>query len=564
MKTPEYARRCKCRDQNGRELGARCPQLRRKDGTWNPSHGSAGGRMELPPAPDGCRVRLVAHGFRTEAEMRDWFEGAARLLSIPGEGPEGHEARTEILALIKESRRRAAGLPDYDALRLRFLHGAVFRPGTTGEFLTAWLAERRQAGDLAATTLAGYESHITRIFLPAIGDVPLDKLGSGHISRCFAAIDARNTEILAARASADPAVRASVRGVRVTGPATKQRIRATLRSALSDATVAHLVTVNPAKLVRLGSGKRPKALVWTAERETAWRAGYAQRLEVLGPDASPKARFETWRAPGHRPSAVMVWTAAHLGVFLDAAADDRLYPLLHLIAFRGLRRGEACGLRWTDTDLEAGVITVLSQRVQIGWRVEESAPKTDASEADVAMDSGTIAVLRAWRKLQLEERLAWGGAWAGEGHVFTREDGAPLHPASVTARFEKIAFGAGLPPIRLHDLRHGAASLAFASGADMKAVQAMLRHSSMAITADTYTSVLPEVAADIAEKIAAIVPRQAAAGEAPGTAGLPSGSHGRTERSGFTGETGHAQVRGGGAPGARTLNPRIKSPLLCH
>jgi hypothetical protein len=85
---------------------------------------------------------------------------------------------------------------------------------------------------------------------------------------------------------------------------------------------------------------------------------------------------------------------------------------------------------------------------------------------------------------------------AGDGHAFTREDGAPLHPASVTARFEKIAFGAGPPPIRLHDLRHGAASLAFASGADMKAVQAMLRHSSMAITADTYTSVLPEVAAD--------------------------------------------------------------------
>jgi integrase len=74
--------------------------------------------------------------------------------------------------------------------------------------------------------------------------------------------------------------------------------------------------------------------------------------------------------------------------------------------------------------------------------------------------------------------------------VFTHEDGTPLNPAHATARFEWIAFEAGLPPIRLHDLRHGAATIAHAAGADLKAIQAMLRHSSITITADTYTSVL--------------------------------------------------------------------------
>ncbi|RBQ21980.1 hypothetical protein DP939_04750 [Spongiactinospora rosea] len=103
--------------------------------------------------------------------------------------------------------------------------------------------------------------------------------------------------------------------------------------------------------------------------------------------------------------------------------------------------------------------------------------------------------------------------------MFTKEDGSGLHPAWVTEEFERIAFEIGLPPIRLHDLRHGAATLALAAGVDMKTVSAMLRHSSQAITSDTYTSVLPEVAHSAAEKIAAIVPRSVSR-----TAGLPTGS----------------------------------------
>jgi len=94
-----------------------------------------------------------------------------------------------------------------------------------------------------------------------------------------------------------------------------------------------------------------------------------------------------------------------------------------------------------------------------------------------------------------------------------------VHPADVTDHFQDLARQAGLPPIRLHDLRHGAATLALAAGVDMKTVQAMLRHSSITITADTYTSVLPELARGAAEKTAAIVPRRVRpAVHQPGTA----------------------------------------------
>ncbi|MCW2882517.1 MAG: integrase [Sphaerisporangium sp.] len=94
--------------------------------------------------------------------------------------------------------------------------------------------------------------------------------------------------------------------------------------------------------------------------------------------------------------------------------------------------------------------------------------------------------------------MAWGEAWQDSGRVFTREDGAALHPATVSDLFARLAYEAGLPPIRLHDLRHGAATLALAAGVDMKTVSAMLRHCSQAITSDTYTSVLPEVAHEAA------------------------------------------------------------------
>jgi integrase len=566
VKSPEPYRRCKCRDEHGRELGTACPRLRRRDGSWNPSHGTVYGQLELPAAPDGRRVTARFGGWRTEGDAREWFALAAQLLEIPEAGPAGHRERLEILDLIRQSRRQKAALPDYDDLRRRYRHGASFSAGTTGEYLLSWLADRKRAGDISKRTLTGYESHIVRIFLPAFGDEPLDKLRVSHVIGAFEAIDRENERIAAARQSADPVVRKSVAGKRITGAATKQRIRATLRSALSDAASAEhpLITVNVAKLIRLESGRRPKARVWTPARVEAWQAAYEQRLALLGPGAPLRDRFSAWHSLADRPSPVMVWTPAQTGAFLDAIAGHRLYPLFHLIAFRGLRRGEACGLRWADTDLDAGEVTILTQLVQNGWDVEEDSPKTDSSDAAVALDRATVTVLRTWWRAQLAERLAWGEGWVNTGRVFTREDGTDLHPAQATVAFERAAFEAGLPPLRLHDLRHSAASLAFAAGADIKAVQAMLRHSSVAITADTYTSVLPEVAADYAEKMAAIVPRRAVAAAGPGTAGLPSGSQSRTDGPGFSGGGKPVQVKRGGAPGARTQNRRIKSPLLCH
>jgi integrase len=126
-------------------------------------------------------------------------------------------------------------------------------------------------------------------------------------------------------------------------------------------------------------------------------------------------------------------------------------------------------------------------------------------ERQVALDQQTVTVLRAHRRRQDGERDVAGDAWTTSGFEFTCPDGAPLHPASVTGMFEQIAYLAGLPPIRLHDLRHFAATLALAAGVDIKVVQEQLGHSSRAITSDTYTTVLPEVARAAAEATAALM-----------------------------------------------------------
>ncbi|MEU8660754.1 tyrosine-type recombinase/integrase [Actinoplanes philippinensis] len=91
------------------------------------------------------------------------------------------------------------------------------------------------------------------------------------------------------------------------------------------------------------------------------------------------------------------------------------------------------------------------------------------------------------------------------GYVFTRKDGEPINPSYATTRFRKLTDRAGLPPVRLHDLRHGAASLAHEAGADLKTLQDLLGHSRIVVTADTYTSVLPDSQRRCADATAALV-----------------------------------------------------------
>ncbi|MFC5744756.1 tyrosine-type recombinase/integrase [Actinomadura rugatobispora] len=133
----------------------------------------------------------------------------------------------------------------------------------------------------------------------------------------------------------------------------------------------------------------------------------------------------------------------------------------------------------------------------------------------IALDRTTVAALRAHRARQQAEADAYGEGYRDSGHVFTNLNGDPVAPGRLTHVFQKLIAEHDVLPIRLHDLRHGAATLALTAGVELKVVREMLGHSSIVLTADTYASVLPEVAHRAAEQTAAHLLR--AAGVVPGT-----------------------------------------------
>jgi integrase len=185
-------------------------------------------------------------------------------------------------------------------------------------------------------------------------------------------------------------------------------------------------------------------------------------------------------------------------------STERLYALYHLAAYYGLRRSELGGLCWSDVDLASRRVHV--RQAQVDDILDLT--KSEDSERIIKVDKGTADSLKAWRKTQPAERLAWDGVWADTGRVFTREDGTPLRPGWISARFKSLAAKAGLPPVRFHDLRHGAATMLLAAGQNIKFISETLGHSTYAFTADVYTTVAAELADTAAEAIAAFVPRK--------------------------------------------------------
>ncbi|GIL28965.1 site-specific integrase [Actinocatenispora comari] len=473
-------KRCTCRDpQTARLLGRGCPQLKRANGSWNPRHGAWHIQCDLPRRADGTRRTLRHAGYPTQDDATADLLHLNTLLAIPDRSDT--TSQIGLGDLIKHTISTDGRLPDTDTVRRALQTGTrLIGQPTVAEWLDQWLAGKR---NLADSTRSKYAEHIRRHLIPHLGHLRLDRLRRQHIAAMIEAIIDRADYVQAIRESGDKAACLALRGEKVTGATTLHRIRATLRAALNAAIREDLIAANPATHIELPSPRRPRPLVWTPER------------------------VRRWEADGTVPGPVMVWTAEQTGRFLDAILDDALYPLFHLVAYRGLRRGEACGLHDDDLDLTAGEITIRWQLLGEHKTPTLARTKTESSDATIALDDDTITVLRRHRAAQAKQRLAAREPWPTHGLLFTTPDGQPLQPGWVTAHFQRLIARAGLPPIRLHDLRHGAATLALAAGVDLKVVQAMLRHSTITLTADTYSSVLPQLAKDAANATAATIPR---------------------------------------------------------
>jgi integrase len=480
----EPFKQCGCRGSDGKQLGRRCPRLDER------SHGAWYYRYSEPAGPDGRRRQPKAGPFPTKTA-----------------------ANTDRITRLDQLNKGVHALAD--------------RTLTVAADVDAWLAAKL---NLKPSTRRANAEVIALYIKPGLGHLRLIELRPHHLDELYTAM----RQIGRPEVGRPTGTLRRLIEARGTGPTSRRRlsaarmrrVHAVIHAWLADRHRREMITRNVAEHIQLPSGRAPRALVWTT------------------------ARIERWLTTGTRPSPVMVWTPEQTGLFLDFTADDRHYPMWHLIAFRGLRRGEACGLPTGDLNLPAATVTIRTSADDDADpdEADEHASTKNRRDRTLALDTATLAVLTAHQQHQRDLREQWGDLWHDTGLVFTTEDGQPLVADTISQHFDRLLTryeairrapaqardagrpaprpetlsaihkmpipavklaltGPPLPPIRLHDLRHVAATLAYRATKDLKLVSQLMGHSGIQITADIYTSVFEEVDRDAAEAVAALVPR---------------------------------------------------------
>ncbi len=482
MKGSVY-RRCGCRDpETRRPLGQKCLDLKKR------GHGGWYFRYDAPALPGQTRRRPEYGPFETKKRAEE--ELTAELARVGGGAPV-----TDRSVLVRD-------------------------------YLDTWLAGKKLR--LKRDTYTSYVEACELYFKPGVGHLRLVELRDRHLQDLVTAMtqinqslpyDEKPSEMLrrliAVRAddTRKMLLGGETRRKKATkslSPARIEREFAVIRAALNDAIPSKLL-INPFDGVVLPRVDKAKPLVWTPAREARFREELGNRLAVAEKIADDEDRVLTtverqalWAAKDLRPVPSMVWMPAHAGEFADylERTGERLAVLFIVAMYTGMRRDELLGLTWSEIDLDQGAASVRETASGDG-------PKSEASIRVVPLSPTVVKALRVWRKVQVADRLAWGPDWPGKDRVFTREDGTEVPGQWTSIRFEILAYRAGVPPVRFHDLRHGTASLLKAAGIDTKIISTILGHSRSDFTDRQYVSVFPEVAAAAAAAADALVPRAA-------------------------------------------------------
>ena len=208
----------------------------------------------------------------------------------------------------------------------------------------------------------------------------------------------------------------------------------------------------------------------------------------------PRNVTEAVKAPQVRREEMQPLSPEQVKTLFEAARGDRLEALYILAVHTGLRQGELLGLKWDDVDLEDGTLQVRRALTTAKGGPVLAAPKTKGSRRSVKLTQSAIEALKSHLKRQLGEIDRAGSLWQENGLIFASESGAPLDRRTVTShRFKPLLKRAGLPSVRFHDLRHTCATLLLTRNVNPKIVSEMLGHSTIAITLDTYSHVLPNM-----------------------------------------------------------------------
>lgn len=360
--------------------------------------------------------------------------------------------------------------------------GRVVRSSTrtVDQFFAEWFDAVKASVD--ATTWQNWNDYASAFILPRIGGIALQRLNEPQLLKLYATLLAegrvkrdrdsemygywiermRRGESPTAREVSEKcgttihASRAAVRRYKLgivpkelppgLAPKTVRNIHALLHRALTDAVAWKYIGQNPA-----GNIKPPKL---SRRRRT-------------------------------------VWSPEEIRTFLLSVQKDRFAALFMLELTTGIRRGQICGLKWSDVNLDIGEITVHDNRVVVAGHARDKAGgKTHNADKTISIDSTTLAALAKWRREQDREREFFGADYCAGGYVFTFEDGRPPHPDTIRQRFDRLAATAGLARITFHDLRHSYATGALKAGVSPKVVSERIGHADVGFFLQTYAHVL--------------------------------------------------------------------------
>lgn len=198
-------------------------------------------------------------------------------------------------------------------------------------------------------------------------------------------------------------------------------------------------------------------------------------------------------------------TKEELKEFLKLAQTTTLsyfFPLVHLMAYTGLRQGEALALKWSDIDFENKKITVDKTATRIKEKQTLQTPKTKNSKRVISIDPTTLSILKSWKKDQIKIYFKNGKHFEGdENFIFTNQRGEWVHIHNFIRYFKRFIADHKLKPITPHGLRHTHASLLFSAGVEPKNISDRLGHSTVQITLDLYTHITEEQRTDTVDKL---------------------------------------------------------------
>lgn len=244
----------------------------------------------------------------------------------------------------------------------------------------------------------------------------------------------------------------------------------------------------------LGTGRSRRT---AAKHLTVLRSGltHAVRLQLI-----PSNPASVVTKPRSESREMNVADAVLLNELLAACRDDDFRRLIYVAVDSGMRAGELLGLRWSDLNWARSIVQV--QRSRNSFAATGFAePKTKASRRTIVLSATGLELLRVHRIAQNERRLLLGSAWPENDLVFARSDGSPDDVSNLSRRWVLLCKRAGVSGLRFHDLRHTSATMALARGIHPKVVQERLGHSTIGITLDTYSHVLPSMQEDAAERM---------------------------------------------------------------